>query len=199
MADDGDTPASSPEPDTAEPDALGPDSGSGSNRIRWTALGVGVVLVALIGLLAFGSDDRLNGPSEVLGSRVPEVSGPTLDGGTYDIDNARGRWVIVNFFATWCVGCINEHPELVAFDQWAEATGQAEVVAVVFNDSAEEVAAFFATNGGSWPVLTDAALPLAFQVSQIPETFVVAPNGQVVQHIQGEVSAEALIALIEAS
>lgn len=174
-----------------------PVGAPGGNGVRWAALAVGAVVVALIGVFAFGTDDRLNPASRVLGDRVPVVAGETLAGGTYDIDDARGRWVVVNFFATWCVGCINEHPELVAFDQWAEQTGRAEVVAVVFNDPAEEVTAFFDANGGDWPVLDDAALPLEFQVSQIPETFLVAPSGQVLQQFRGEVTAATLIATID--
>ncbi len=168
-----------------------------STRVRWIALGVGVVIIALIGLLAFGSDDRLSPVNQVVGQRVPEVAGTTLTGTEYDIDNSRGKWVIVNFFATWCAGCVNEHPELLAFDQWATTTGDAEVVAIVLNDPADKVQAFFDTNGGAWPVLDDPSLPLAFQVSQIPETFIVAPTGQVVQHIRGEIEAEPLINLIE--
>jgi thiol-disulfide isomerase/thioredoxin len=167
--------------------------------VRWTAAVVGVAVLGLVALLAFGSDDRLDQPNAVLGARVPEVGGETLDGRTYDIDSARGKWVVVNFFATWCPGCIAEHPELLAFDEWADTTGQAEVVAVVFNDPPESVAAFFEANGGDWPVLDDPSIPIDFQVAQIPETFVVAPSGQVVQHIQGEVRAADLIATIEDS
>ncbi|MGF1595775.1 MAG: TlpA family protein disulfide reductase [Acidimicrobiales bacterium] len=165
--------------------------------VRWFAVGTGVLIVGLIGILAFGSDDRLDPASRVLGQRVPEIAGPTLDGGHYDVDDARGRWVVVNFFATWCPGCVNEHPELVEFDRWARRTGEAEVVAVVFNDPPERVAAFFDEHGGDWPLLDDSTIPLEFQVSQIPETFVVAPSGLVVQHIAGEVDADTLIALIE--
>ncbi len=168
----------------------------GGNRVRWTALAVGVVVAALIGLLAFGSDENLTGANRVLGERVPVVAGPTIDGDDYDIDDARGRWVVVNFFATWCAGCINEHPDLVAFEQWGAETGRAEIVAVVFNDPVEDVEDFFQANGGGWPVLDDPSIPLEFQVTQIPETFLVAPSGRVVQHIQGEVRAEDLIEVI---
>lgn len=167
------------------------------NRARWIALAVGAALIALIVVLALGPGDRLDQPSDVLGRRVPAVSGTSLTGETYDIDNARGKWVVVNFFATWCPGCVQEHPELVAFDNWGTETGQAEVVSVVFNDPAEAVEAFFDERGGSWPVLDESRLPIEFQVSQIPETFLVSPSGQVVQHIQGEVDAASLIAVIE--
>ena len=168
-----------------------------SSRIRWTTLGVGVVIVALIAVLAVGSDDRLTPQNQIVGGRVPEIAGLTLAGDNYNIDNARGKWVIVNFFATWCPPCLAEHPELVAFHQWAEATGRAEVVAVVFNDPVENVRAFFDANGGGWPVLDNPALDIEFQVLQIPETFVVSPSGQVVLHIQGQVEAASLIAFIE--
>ncbi len=165
--------------------------------VRRTALLVGLAVAGLIALLAFGSDDRLDPKNAVLGARVPDVAGPTLAGDSYDIDSARGKWVVVNFFATWCPGCINEHPELLAFHDWATETGSAEVVAVVFNDPPESVAAFFEANGGDWPVLDEPSIPIEFQVAQIPETFVVAPSGQVIRHIQGEVTADELIATIE--
>ncbi len=186
-----------------EPDASPPAAGRPTprpGRARITAAVIGAVLLGLIALLAFGSDDRLTPSNDVLGRRVPAISGESLDGRSYNIDNARGsRWVVVNFFATWCPGCVNEHPELVAFNQWANANGQAELVAVVFNDPAELVEAFFVENGGDWPVLDDPGIAINFQVAQIPETFVVAPSGQVVRHIQGEVRAADLVDLIEGS
>lgn len=167
-----------------------------SHTARWVAGAVGVLVAGLVVLLAIGpgGDEET---SELLGTRVPRVAGPTLDGGSYDIDNSRGRWVLVNFFATWCAPCISEHPELAAFDQWGSETGQAEVVAVVFNDPVENVTAFFDENGGTWPVLDQPSLPVRFQVAQVPESFLVSPTGQVVQHIKGEVRADELIGLIE--
>lgn len=174
-----------------------PDVEAHSHRARWSALGVGAVLVAFMVLLATRSGNHLDPANTVLGQRVPAVQGPTIDGGTYNIDNARGKWVIVNFFATWCPGCVNEHPELVKFNQWAKQTGNAEVVAVVFNDPVDAVQAFFRQNGGGWPVLNQPSIPIAFEVAQIPETFVVSPSGQVVEHIAGEMTADKVISLIE--
>ncbi len=174
-------------------------AGRGGSPIRWAALGVGAVVVALIAVLAIGPGDESVDASQLLGQRVPEIDGTTLDGQPYDVDDARGQWVVVNFFATWCPGCIVEHPELVAFDAWARETGRAELVAVVFNDPPDLVAQFFADNGGGWPVLDEPGVAIDFQVAQIPETFVVAPSGRIVQHIRGEVTAADLIATIEGS
>lgn len=185
----------------AEAEPLGADAvvgaATGSHRARWTALAVGAVLVAFIGILAFGGD-KTDQTNALLGQRVPRVGGPTLDGGTYDIDSARGRWVVVNFFATWCGPCVQEHPELVKLDEWGRTSGEAEVVAVVFNDPVDTVKAFFAERGGGWPVLDNPQIPIEFQVAQVPETFLVSPAGQVVQHYEGGITADEIKAAVAA-
>ena len=166
---------------------------------RWIAGAIAVTLVGFIALLAVSGGEALGRSNRLLGEPVPSVAGDTLDGGSYDIADAGDRWVLVNFFATWCAGCIAEHPELLRFEEWANETGQAEMVAVVFNDPAERVEQFFGENGGDWPVIDTPSVPVSFQVSQIPETFLVSPDGIVVQHIAGEVQADTLIQTIEAS
>ncbi|MFV0258413.1 MAG: TlpA family protein disulfide reductase [Acidimicrobiales bacterium] len=199
MGDDAVTDLDPAPPADTEPGTTGESGDEPPPRrtARWVALGVGVVLVGLMAVFAVGPRDRLDPASAVLGQRVPEVQGATMDGGTYNIDDHRGEWVLVNFFATWCPPCKAEHPELKAFEDWGRATGRASVVAVVFNDTPEAVGSFFETNGGGWPVLYAPSIPVAFQVAQIPESFLVSPSGQVVQHVQGQVTAESLITLIE--
>lgn len=167
---------------------------------RRIATSVGVVLIALVALLAFaGGEDEENGVSALLRQRTPAVSGTTLDGQQYDIDDHRGSWVLVNFFATWCPGCVNEHPDLVELEKWGADRGDVSLVSVVFNDPVERVEEFFATKGGTWPVLNNPEVPVDFSVAQIPETFLVSPAGQVVLHVEGEVSASELIRFIEES
>ncbi len=161
-----------------------------SHAARNAASVVGVLLVALIALLALGGPGTDAASSRLIDRRVPDVSGATIDGGTYDIDAARGRWVLVNFFATWCAGCIDEHPELVELERWGQETGDIEIVSVVFQDRPEDVAALFDQLGGSWPVLGDSSLAVTFQVAQIPESFLVDPNGVVVAHAVGGVQAD---------
>ena len=81
------------------------------------------------------------------------MTGSTLSGGDFDIDQHRGQWVLVNFFATWCPPCVEEHPELVEF---SERNGESvQLVSVAFDDTElDEVETFFADNGGDWPVIT---------------------------------------------
>ena len=81
--------------------------------------------------------------ARILGQAVPVVQGATLDGGSYDIDDHLGNWVVVNFFASWCTPCRVEQPELVKFDQEHPKAGDVEIVSVVFQDKEADVKAFF--------------------------------------------------------
>jgi cytochrome c biogenesis protein CcmG/thiol:disulfide interchange protein DsbE len=155
-------------------------------------LGVGVVLVALVVVLATSKSlDSRGISSELLGDPVPHVAGTTLDGGSFDIDEQRGRWVVVNFFATWCTPCRIEHPELVRFTQEHEAVGDVEVVSVAFDDDAQSIREFFERNGGDWTVIPEdtSRVALEFGVTAVPESYVVDPNGIVVAKFEGVTSA----------
>lgn len=168
---------------------------AGPARVVSTA--VGAILVGLIVLLALAGDETEDGPTSLLGKRAPAVAGMTLDGEQYNIDDHRGSWVIVNFFATWCPGCVNEHPDLVELEQWGRQRGDLEIVSVVFNDPVEQVQEFFDQRGGEWPVLNNSDISVDYKVAQIPETFLVSPSGQVVVHVAGEVRASEVIRRIE--
>lgn len=161
----------------------------------------GLVIAGLVVVLATrdSSVDRA-GQSHLLGKVAPTVAGATLDGGEYSMATHRGRWVVVNFFATWCVPCQIEHPELVDFHERHREIGDATVVSVLFDDEADTAAAFFEREGGEWPVVVDAdrSISVAYGVARVPESFLVAPDGTVVQRLVGGVTAEDLDALLTA-
>lgn len=186
-----------------------PESDSRSTRVRWIAATVGVAVFALIMLFAIGGTEDSGSPSGVLGGRVPEIRGMPIDGlagysvdpaGTpivYEIDDHRGDWVLVNFFATWCPPCIAEHPELVELEAWG-AGNDLEIVAVVFNDpNISGIQQFFGEQGGKWPVIDEPRVAVDFQIAQIPESFLVAPSGLVVEHYVGGLDATEVIATVE--
>ncbi|MET0728692.1 MAG: TlpA disulfide reductase family protein [Acidimicrobiales bacterium] len=156
------------------------------------ALAVGLVVALMIAVLATRdpSTERVT-QSRLLGELAPIVEGTTLDGGAFDLADHRGRWVVVNFFATWCTPCLAEHPELVAFEADHTATGDASVVSVLFDDQAEDARTFFEERGGRWPVVLDddGTVGVAYGVARVPESFLVAPDGTVVRRLVGGVTA----------
>ncbi len=174
--------------ETGTGDSAG-DPGTGSPRrrrrspVRLAALGVGVVLVALVGLLAVSKTQTESAESPLLGKVAPPLSGTTIDGDHFDLTDERGRFVVVNFFASWCQPCRDEAPELRRWAERHQAAGDAELVNVLFQDTPESARRFFEEFGGSsWPVLAvdTETIGLDWGVAKVPETFVVNPDGVIV-------------------
>ena len=136
--------------------------------------------------------------SRLVGQPAPEVEGTTLDGETYSLASDRGRFTLVNFFATWCVPCQREHDDLAAFDERHRRIGDAGVVTVVFDDATENARAFFEENGGDWPVIIgdDGDIALDYGVAGVPESYLVGPDGRVLAKIIGGVTEDGLEELL---
>ena len=147
--------------------------------VRSAAIAVGLVLAVLVAVFATRDSRRARMTTHLVGGVAPAVVGTAVDGSTWDLDDHRGRWVLVNFFSTTCVPCIEEHPELVAFAEAHASTGDVRLVSVAFDDRPAAVAAFFAENGGGWPVLvTDTGrIAVDWGVVAVPESYLVTPAG----------------------
>ncbi|CAN5536533.1 hypothetical protein BH20ACT2_BH20ACT2_20010 [soil metagenome] len=183
----------------AETDLDRPGPRRRPGTIALVAVAVGVVLAVFIVVLATrdpSSDRTVDSP--LLGRLAPAIVGETVDGGRFDLDDHQGRFVLVNFFASWCVPCIREHPELVSFAERHARAGDAEVVSVVFGDEVEDVRAFFDEQGGDWPVVTndDGRLALEYAVAGVPESYLIAPDGTVIYKIVGGVTSTGLDRLL---
>jgi len=171
------------------------------NRAAVVAGIVAVVIAVFVVLLATSDTEQTSSANfEILGDVAPEIAGPTLDGGEYSLRAERGKWVVVNFFASWCVGCRVEHPELVEFDRRHQNDG-VELIAVMFGDSEQNAQDFFNELGGSWPALVEdtGRVAIDYSVTAVPETILISPSGRVVQKWVGAqgVTADALDAVIE--
>lgn len=166
-----------------------------SHLARRLSIALVIVMVAFIGVLATRDTADSRGTySALVGRQVPPVAGETLDGEAYELPAAPGEWVIVNFFATWCIPCIREHPELVNFQRRHAGVGDASVVSVVYDTRPAKAREFFAENGGDWPVVLDpdGRIALDFGVSGVPESYVIAPDGTVAVKLVGGVTASQL-------
>ncbi|MCU1356841.1 MAG: ccmG [Acidimicrobiales bacterium] len=165
-----------------------------SRSVQFAAIAVGIVLLLLVALLITrkNSDDRAT-ESPVVGKQAPALAGKAVIGQPFDI-GTNDRWLVVNFFATWCAPCVNEHPELRAFSAEHAKDGKARVVSVVYKQATAEVRKFFEQRGGDWNVVDSAngRTSLDWGVAQIPETFLVAPSGIVVERFTGEITRRQL-------
>ena len=174
-----------------------------SKSARITAIIIGVIALALIAVLATRDGGEKSIRNQFLGREAPPVQGPSaIDASVrFDLSEHRGKYVVINFFATWCPPCVQEHPELVEFARRHEGSGQRRLVSVVFGGANETAAVrrFFAANGGSWPVIVDPTGTLAvdYAVAQVPESILVSPTGLVLGKIRGGVSADGLDAIID--
>jgi cytochrome c biogenesis protein CcmG/thiol:disulfide interchange protein DsbE len=161
----------------------------------YVALGVAVVLGLFVLLLAT-SKDEVASSSPLIDKAAPAIVGSGFRGDEFDLDAQRGKWVVVNFFSTTCVPCIQEHPELKAWSERHAAAGDASIVSVTFDDSPDSVRSFFEENGGDWPVLVDrditGSIAISYGVTLVPESYLVDPFGIVRVKIIGGVTAEKL-------
>jgi cytochrome c biogenesis protein CcmG/thiol:disulfide interchange protein DsbE len=168
----------------------------------WSALGVGVLAVCLVAVLATrpaGENTLVASP--LVGRQAPQVAGTALGGTKVSLAALRGRFVLVNFFASWCPPCQEEAPQLAEFAAAQRGPTGAAVVGVVFSDSAGNAAGFARDYGVTWPIVTDPGgrIALAYGVPDPPESFLVAPDGRVAAAIVGGVTAAGLQQLIDES
>jgi cytochrome c biogenesis protein CcmG/thiol:disulfide interchange protein DsbE len=101
--------------------------------------------------------------------------------------------VIVNFWASWCLPCVEEFPLLAAaLDDHADI-GLA-VIGIVYRDRSEAARAFGERIGADWPLAMDPgeAVARAYGVYGPPESWLIGPDGRVVSRQIGPYSAEEL-------
>lgn len=152
-------------------------------KIHWGVLLAGLVpiaiLVAVLGK-AFSLDPGYIA-SPLIDNPAPDFELPRLsDGAMISRDALEGKPVAINFWATWCASCPQEHPLLVRAAR--EYEGRVTFVGVAYNDKNAAIEAWLKRHGGAaYPTLVDVngKAAIAYGVYGVPETYVVDPSGTV--------------------
>ena len=123
------------------------------------------------------------------GQPAPPITATALDGSTVDLASLRGRPVIVNFWASWCVPCREEFPLFAEKLKELGPRDDLAIVGVLYKDEPELAQRFLDEFGAEWPSVADEdeALASAYRVVAPPQTYFIDSDG-VLQGIQiGEV------------
>ena len=150
-------------------------------------------MLAVVGLLGFGLLSK--GSTDIaVGEEVPDRPLPRLEGsGELSISDFRGRWVLVNLWASWCDPCREEAAELERF--W-RANRARDVVVLGLNvqDNSDDAAEFVREHGLSYPQVRSVGEERseAFGSTGVPENFLVDPRGRLALIWRGPVDERLL-------
>jgi thiol-disulfide isomerase/thioredoxin len=127
--------------------------------------------------------------SAALSSAAADFNLTDTAGRPHSLALHRGKWVLVNFWATWCPPCIEEIPELSALDD-AHKGRDLVVIGVAADDEPADVRKFVAKRSVRYPVVIadETAVQPFGDVSGLPTSFLYDPRGRQVLHRVGPVT-----------
>lgn len=150
-------------------------------------------------VVRFGDDveERVEGAERTEGSDVGDVELVGFDDRPVRLADYEGRPLVVNVFASWCAPCVREMPAIERVKQ--DVGDRVAFLGIATNDRIEDALALVEQTGITWDVARDphGDAAEALGVVRMPTTFLVSPDGEVVEHHGGTTDEDELRALIE--
>jgi len=115
-----------------------------------------------------------------------------INGVKHHLSDYRGKWVVVNYWATWCPPCLDEIPELVDFHEQHKDT-DAVVLGISFEDvSVKKLRRFVDEYFINYPVLRSKPGPSGElgDIPGLPTTYLISPEGEIIARQVGSVTAK---------
>lgn len=164
---------------------------------------IGIWILAAIAVVIAAFSINLGRPggtvdTPIVGRAAPTFVLETLDGGQVSLADLKGKPIILNFWASWCIPCREEAPLLTGAAAAYSASGL-RVLGVVYQDSAENARKFMLEYGQTYPGLLDpeGRTAIDYGVFGIPETFFIDRDGIVRSHQVGALVAADLKRQVE--
>lgn len=154
------------------------------------------MLLAFLLLLFFGLRRTQQGPVQP-GAPAPQFSLTTFDGQDLDTTHMRGRVILVNFWASWCVPCEQEAAELQqAYENYKDKG--VVFIGVNYVDTEPEARDYMARFDITYPNGPDLGTRIsqAYRIRGVPETYIMGANGNLVE---AKIGPYASLAEIQAS
>ena len=158
-------------------------------------------LVVTTPLLALLVANRERDPSHIasplIGKSAPDVVLRSMDDGTaLRLSSLRGKSVVMNFWASWCRPCVQEHE---ALGRAARAHAEIAFLGVVYDDSEENARNFLAKRGRAYAPYLDqeGKAAIAFGIYGVPETYFINARGEVVSKFVGPLDEQTIETRIE--
>ncbi|MBC5991729.1 TlpA disulfide reductase family protein [Pontibacter cellulosilyticus] len=122
--------------------------------------------------------------STAIGQMAPDISLPSPDGGTQSLSALRGKYVLIDFWASWCGPCRVENPNVVKMYNKYKGKGF-EIFGVSLDQSREKWLAAIEKDKLTWPHVSDlkgweSSAAQLYNVTAIPQTVLVDPQGKII-------------------
>lgn len=161
-----------------------------NGKVLIVGLALGAVLVGVLFKGLFRDPSVIQSP--LVGKPAPAFALREVGTGrVVDVAQFKGRPVVLNFWATWCMPCWQEHPVLVAN---ARMLPDVQFLGVVFQDKEDKILGFLNERGSSYPTVVDDAgkTAIAYGVGGVPETYFLDANGVIRAKYAGPMSPDIL-------
>ena len=165
-----------------------PARGVLNRRVLLLGLVFVVPLLAIL-LLHLGRNPHAVRSPLVGRTAPPFTMAPVGGGAPVGLESLRGRPVVLNFWATWCAPCIQEHPALTRV---AGERKDVTFLGVVYQDEEARIQEFQRRYGSAYPSLLDpdGKTAIAYGIAGVPETFFIDTKGTIVAKVSLPLSVE---------
>ena len=162
----------------------------------WRVWCVYLTLIGLLAMLGYGFfTDPRKVPSPLIGQQAPNFSIQDLDQKkTYTLEDFKGKPIILNFWASWCIECRAEAKVLEAtYQQYHKANNEIYVFGIAIQDAPVDARRFAEVFGKTYPLGLDNEIgqaSLDYGLYGVPETFFIDQDGIIRHKVIGEVTSE---------